>query len=567
MQNGKWSKILIIVALWGVACFLLGAATDHYPLYLIGMAVCLIDLLCGGLLKNRVSGFSLLAVLLVFFLALRLLVPLKYGQLICEDSRNLEALTQYYLGQGHLGFVPASSISPLPLQDAFPGLSAWVLAFHYATGLSIHSIDVFASPFLSLILLSSVAWLSVRLFGIKPEAWYFSALIITIFPAFIYWQMSLLPQTLGLILFILVLLMLAENGDARSRSYTILTLLALGALLVTHHLSMLVLAISLGVAIILESLLRKPFVPNLPLIAIIMLLSYWIFKNYGVMFDLAVKMGNQIWSGLFNPSGLLGMSSFQNSRFPGQPSALILVTLGQILAILIFGIWGILQVFILRKERSAGIVTLISVFLIAGINILVGFFIRGTDLTERISLFGVLSASVFAGWSLSRLANGKNWQKAAAVFIVLLLVLPVPFKLFRFISDPAPQYVYRHIPLEEMDAVTYGRLVYKGESFFSGASFVVEHADDNTPVFGDHSTSRQLLVLDPDLISQVQLYPDSYLPGQSQPSLILLDLRFIDFIQQRESQMYAEDPRLSEAALESHLVVYSASNARVYISR
>jgi hypothetical protein len=558
-----------LAAVCGPVLLLIGALTTEQSVYLTGWAICVLVIVFGLWNKQRPSLTQITSCLLLLFLAVRLIVPLKYGQLVGEDTRDVVALAQFLDSAGSLSSVSQALIPPLPLYSAFPGLYALILTVHNVTSIPILDICTYGGPIVSILFILPVLLLVSRLSGSDARSWLATGIIIGVSPLLMYWQMMLVHQTLALALLgVIFLVDNIQQGDRPSVPFGILLLLLLLALAAVHHMTMFMLAASYLVAIPLRFFFPKRSNLALSLLPILITVAYWMYNGGGRMFSHFAITGGKIVAGLLDPAGISTTSYYQGGVFPGHSAILITAIAASVIALVSAAAAGVFGFMRTRAGRSSQSLLLLAVLVVATAGTVIGVSTSISAQAERTALFGTLIASIFAGVAIARLLGGTRWVRALGIAIVIIIVIPAPFKLFRFMSDPPPSYIYRAEDVDQMDIDTYGRLVYKGASFFAASEFVRQHAGPTTPVFGDASSAAQLAALSNEaFLPRIALYPDDYRTHTDTQSVVLIDHRFVAFLKTRESGLYAADPRLSADALDRYDILYISTNMTLYMPR
>lgn len=551
----------------GSIALLAAAVHGTYLLYLTGWAVAAAGILTSVAASKATTRASALLGLALLFLAVRLIVPLKYGQLVGEDARNIVVVAKLLIDKNRLPTVAETVIPPLPLLQVFPGLPLLYSMISRVATVSVETLNVYAGPVISLVFLISLILLASTVSGGCRTAGCVTGLIAVTFPPFIYWQMTLLPQTLGIVFAALVVLL--EGGRPsraavryRGALYVVLT----AALLMTHHLTVLVLAAADLVGSIVRGTLSGRMSLGRPLRLLVATLGYWIYVAGGLQFQLLVEIGRKIAISFLEPVSVLDYSYYQTGLFIEHPPLLAAAVAGQTIVVVGAGLYGIVCLFAGKSWFRSAAATLLGLVVVSAASLLIGLMMSISAVPERVAMFGAMATAVFAGVGLSRmLGSGRLGSRAVSLLAVGLILLPTPFKLFRFVFDHPPKYVYQRQSLSEIKDSIYGRLVYKGDDFFASSRFVIERSGASGVLYGDHSTSRQLAVLSPAVLGNIRLFPDEYAAtDHGSPVLIFLDSRFVGFLVEREAQQYARDPRLQGEKLEAHNVVYSAGSLRVY---
>ena len=551
-----------LLMLAGCIAVLAGSLFSNYTVYLAGWFVVFsIILVCTPARSGSVTLTHFLVILLLFF-TLRLLVPLKYSQLVGEDARNIVIAAQYmFRGYADL---PQGSLEPLSVLRAFPAVPTILVIIRSVAGVPLTTSSIYLGPLISVPFLMAVAVLSSRKPDGKPIIWFLPSLIVAVFPAFVYWQMMFLPQTLALALMGVSLLLMSKKSTTR-RTHVVTSSLLVVALVVSHHITSFVLALGIMVADALSWFLHRRRPPGWGMVMLILSLAYWIYTFGGVELRLLVLILQRLLRDLTEPFGLVDQNYYRTGLFVGQPVWLAILTVVQVLAVVGAGLVGLTRS-IRSKPPAHFSLFALGLFAVSAIGIGIGLLVSSATQPERLGVFMVFALALPAGaaWGLVD-RHGSKWVAGLLYSTVIVLLLPVPFKVFRFVSDPPPTYLYQHIEVEETDPNIYARLVYKGDAFFGGARFAIAHAMPRGTIYADHSISREILVQDPRLVSRVRLFPDD-LGSLSEDDMVVADWRFLQFLTVRESERYSEDPRLRTDYLSRLKLVYANGTVVLYLS-
>jgi hypothetical protein len=559
--------------------------TLSYPGYLAGFAMCCLGLVLG--LKSASSSTATIvqiALLLILFLSLRYLSPIKYSELLGEDPRNVLALCNLYLAEARVFPLPVTVLEPLSQYSQFPGISLLLLFLHQTTGVSLNSLCIFLPPLLSAICVPTFYALTQRLFRGKNSslAAYLCVLFVAVLPFFIYWHMMAIPQQLALVIVPLLILALRLEEEAtdfsdRFGAIAIGIILAI-ALAVSHHLTPFVVAFCLlGSSIVTFFLGKRRFCGSVvTFVLIAAVLSMWLlFPRTGMPPEVALPSVpseesvmqstlfehlNKIVQGMAEPSGVITGSYWQQGLFSGHNGPLIVSEVTRILVIVCGAILALLLL-LRAKSRSHTIFVLAAILFVSTALVVYGLFFSGSVYPERMLVYAFIPTVVFGGFGLAQLAKSHRLM-TLLIIAVLLVLAPTPFKLFRFLGDPPPAYVYN--PAALVTDAEYGRLSYKGEAFLTSADFVA-HTFPNTVIYGDHATSHEIVTRRIEYIFTTHAYAGQFSTSRAtSPFIIFLDERYIIFLKSRMSGESESDIILSPEYFENFDSVYCASQMRVY---
>lgn len=577
MTDAQVSKGALLLTLVGATLLVGSTMVTSYPGYLTGCAICFLGLVLGLKLANSSKAIGIqIALLVVLFLSLRYLSPLKYGELLGEDARNVLALCNLYVAEGRVFTLPRTALAPLPQYSQFPGISFLLLSLHQITGVPLTNLCIFLPPLLSASCVPTFYALTQRLFRGQSSslAAYLCVLFVAVLPFFIYWHMIALPQQLALIIvpLLMLALCLGEEAQGFSRRFGAIVIGVILAitLAISHHLTPFVVAVCLFGSSIATYFLGKRRLCGLTvtLVLIAAIYTWWtLFPQTGVppgvsvMQSTLIEHVGKITQSMAEPSGIVMTSYWQQSLFSGHSVPLIASEVTRILIIVCGAILALLILF-RAKLRSHTIFVLAATLFGSTFLFVYGLFFSTAVYPERMLVYAFIPAVIFGGYGLSQLAKSQKGMVLLLIVVILVLV-PLPFKLFRFVSDPPPDYVYN--PAAVITDAEYGRLAYKGEAFLTGADFV-EEAFPSGVIYADHAASHEIVTRRTQYMFTTRIYPNQFLATKqsSYPFIIFLDMRYIKFLKSRMPDKWEGDIRLSPEYLETFNLVYSASQMRVY---
>jgi len=571
-QTSKWALLFVLV---GATLLVSSAIGASYAGYMVGFVICFLGLLLGLKLasSSKATGIQI-TVLVLIFLSLRYLSPLKYGELLGEDPRNVLALCNLYLAQGRVFPVSEIALAPIPQYSQFPGISYLLIYLHEITGVALSNLCIFLPPLLSAICVPTFYALTQRLFPGQNSALsaYLCVLFVAVLPFFIYWHMLAIPQQLALVIVPLLVLALrleekAKDFSSRFGAIIIGVILAVG-LAISHHLTTFVVAVCLLASSVATYFLGKRRLCGLTvtltlvllIAAAVTLLSMRPGEN--VMWGTFIEHLIKAIRGMAELSGVVTTSYWQQSLFSGHSVPLFASEVIRILIIVCGAILALLVLF-RTKSRSHTIFALIAVLLGSTFLLIYGLFFSTSVYPARMLVYAFIPATILAGYGLSRLTRLRRGTVLLLIMVILVLV-PTPFKLFRFVGDPPPDYVYN--PAAMITDAEYGRLAYKGQAFLTGADFV-EEAFPSGVIYADHATSHEIVTRRTQYIFTTRIYPNQFLATKqpNYPFIIFLDERYIDFLKAREPDKWEGDVRLCPEYLDTFNLIYSGSQMRVYV--
>jgi len=547
---------LVLLAMLGFLVMLSGASARSSLVYFAGGSI----LVVAGVFGVSQSRNRKLALLIPIALAFRLLAPLENGDLVLEDSHTTFAITTQFLRDGRASVLPLSMFETVTRTSAWPGLEIEAATFVQASGLDLRAFFLWFGPLTGALFVVLVFLIACRIFRLQEIAW-FTAVAAAALPQFIYWQMQTVSQTFAILLFVLLLYVISLRTDYSGLPPVVATLAVAMATAISHHLTAVAIAASLGLGYALR-LHRGGPRPSIvfPLFFVTFLGGFWLYYagdivTASVTADLRKFLLLQESTPVISSSYATAEGSLLASSAPML--ALEVLRTGTLLAL---GFIGLLRAIRSRVSMSPGMSLLSAVALVSGMMVLYGTIVTQAAYPERFGVYAMMSAVFLSGLAILSLQKGLRQKWIVAVLVAIVLMI-APLKVFTFVGDQEPAYLWQQET--SVSAGQYGRVVVKDEYFSTGISFVLNHSPEWT-VYADWS-SAHVLIDYPLLISRTRTFPGNYSCFSGIPSgdsIVALDYRYLLFQATRAPERFnlsAIDDCLSRLNL-----VYSNDHYRIY---